>query len=245
MQTKNPCCAGIDVHKDSLKVAARVDGNQSIETFGTSSSEIFRVADWLASLGVNIVAMESTGVYWRPVWNLLEERFKLILSNAHHVKHIPGCNTDVKDCRWLAELLEYGLAPQSLVPSGPQRDLRDLTRQRTQLNGDRSRVVNRVQKVLEEANIKLASVASDVMGKSGRAILDALVEGKLTPEQMAELVHPSTKAKKPQLRQALQGRMTAHHRFMLKQLLDHQPFVIGLLRELRGTPSAGTAPKAV
>lgn len=220
MQTKNPRCAGIDVHKESLKVAVRIDGSESVETFGTSSSEIFRMADWLAGLGVSIVAMESTGVYWRPVWNLLEDRFELILSNAYHVKHIPGCKTDVRDCRWLAELLEYGLAPRSLVPARAQRELRDLTRQRTQLNGDRSRVVNRIQKVLEGANIKLASVASDIMGKSGLAILDALVEGKLTAEQMAELVHPLMNAKKPQLRQALQGRMTAHHRFMLRQLLD-------------------------
>jgi len=220
MRTKNPRCAGVDVHKDSLKVAARVDGVETVETFGTSSSEIFAMADWLAGLGVKIVAMESTGVYWKPVWNLLEDHFELILSNAQHVKHIPGCKTDVKDCRWLAELLEYGLAPRSLVPPAPQRDLRDLTRQRTQLNGDRGRVVNRIQKVLEGANIKLASVATDIMGKSGRAILDALVEGKLTAEQMAELVHPLMNAKKPQLRLALQGRVTAHHRFMLKQLLE-------------------------
>jgi transposase len=220
MQTKNPRCAGIDVHKDSLKAAARVQGNVTVETFGTTSGEIFRMADWLASLGVSVVAMESTGVYWRPVWNLLEDRFELILSNAQHVKHIPGCKTDVKDCRWLAELLEYGLAPRSLVPPAPQRDLRDLTRQRTQLNGDRGRVANRIQKVLEGANIKLASVATDILGKSGRAILDALVEGKLTAEQMAELVHPLMNAKKPKLREALQGRMTEHHRFMLKQLLD-------------------------
>jgi transposase len=220
MRTKNPRCAGVDVHKDSLKVAARVDGKELVETFGTNSGEIFAMADWLAGLGVKVVAMESTGVYWKPVWNLLEDRFELILSNAHHVKHIPGCKTDVKDCRWLAELLEYGLAPRSLVPPAPQRDLRDLTRQRTQLNGDRGRVVNRIQKVLEGANIKLASVASDVMGKSGRAILDALVEGELTAGQMAELVHPLMNAKKPQLRVALQGRVTGHHRFMLKQLLE-------------------------
>jgi transposase len=220
MQTKNPRCAGVDVHKDTLVVAIRIDGKMTVETFGTTSTEIFRLGERLASQGVTIVAMESTGVYWRPVWNLLEGQFELILSNAQHVKHIPGCKTDARDCRWLAELLEYGLAPRSLVPLQPQRDLRDLTRQRTQLNGDRSRVVNRVQKVLEGANIKLASVASDIMGKSGRAILDALVVGKLTPEQMAELVHPSMNAKKSRLREALQGRMTDHHRFMLKQLLD-------------------------
>ena len=219
MADQNSYC-GIDVHKDSLKVAIRVNGNEIVETYGTTSSEIFRLADRLESLGVKSVAMESTGVYWKPVWNLLEDRFDLILSNAQHVKHIPGCKTDVKDCRWLAQLVEKDLAPRSLVPPAAQRDLRDLTRQRTQLNGDRARVVNRVQKVLEGANIKLASVASDIMGRSGRAILDALVEGKLSPEAMAELVHPLMNAKKPQLRLALQGRMTSHHRFMLGQLLD-------------------------
>src|SRR5947209_15871203 len=224
METKNPRCAGIDVHKDSLKVAARVDGQVFVQTFGATSAEIFAMADWLDSLGVKIVAMESTGVYWKPVWNLLEDRFELILANAHHVKSIPGCKTDVKDCNWVAELLEYGLVPRSLVPPRPQRELRDLTRQRTSLNEDRARVVNRIQKTLEDANIKLASVATDIMGKSGRAILDALVEGKLSPEQMAELVHKKMEAKKPLLREALQGRVTPHHRFMLRELLgqiDH------------------------
>jgi transposase len=220
METENPRCAGIDVHKDSLKVAARVDGAVTIETFGATSAEIFRLGDWLASLGVRVVAMESTGVYWKPVWNLLEDRFKLILANAQHVKAIPGCKTDVKDCRWLAELLEYGLVPQSLVPPRPQRDLRDLTRQRTTLNEDRARVVNRLQKILEDANIKLASVATDITGKSGRAILDALVEGKLSVDQMVELVHKRMEAKKPALRKALQGGVTSHHRFMLRQALD-------------------------
>jgi transposase len=220
METKNPRCAGIDVHKDMLKVAARVDGGVVVETFGTTSAEIFRLSDWLGSQGITIAAMESTGVYWKPVWNLLEDRFKLILANARHVKAIPGCKTDVKDCRWLAELLEYGLVPPSLVPPRPQRELRDLTRQRTTLGEDRARVVNRVQKTLEGANIKLASVATDITGKSGRAILDALVDGKLSIDQMVELVHKSMEAKKPALRKALEGKVTAHHRFMLRQALD-------------------------
>src|SRR5436305_5916361 len=220
METKNPRCAGIDVHKDSLKVAARVDGQVFVQTFGATSAEIFAMADWLDSLGVKIVAMESTGVYWKPVWNLLEDRFELILANAHHVKSIPGCKTDVKDCNWVAELLEYGLVPRSLVPPRPQRELRDLTRQRTSLNEDRARVVNRVQKTLEDANIKLGSVATDSMGKSGRAILEALIEGKLTVDQMVQLVHKRMEAKKPALRAALEGRVTEHHRFMLRQALD-------------------------
>jgi transposase len=170
-------------------------------------------------MNIRIVAMESTGVYWKPVWNLLEDRFELMLVNAHHIKQVPGRKTDVKDCQWIADLLEHGLLKPSFVPARPQRELRDLTRQRTQLLGDRARVVNRIQKTLEDANIKLASVATDITGKSGRAILNALVEGKLSPEQMAELVHKKMEAKKPLLREALQGRVTAHHRFMLAQLL--------------------------
>ena len=213
-------CAGTDVHKEWVWACARVDGRELIERFGTSSRELLRLGDWLASLGVTVVAMESTGVFWKPVWNLLEGRFRLMLVNARHVKQVPGRKTDVRDCQWIAELLEHGLLKPSLVPDRPQRELRDLTRQRAQLLGDRARVVNRIHKVLEDANIKLASVATDVTGKSGRAILDAIVEGKLTPEQMAELVHKRMEAKKPALREALAGRVTPHHRFVLRQLLD-------------------------
>ena len=221
MDKVNPCCAGLDVHKDSVWACARVNGKQQfIEKFGTASRELLRLGDWLASHGVTIVAMESTGVFWKPVWNLLEDRFELMLVNARHVKQVPGRKTDVTDCAWIAQLLEHGLLKASFVPDRPQRELRDLTRQRTQLLGDRARVVNRVQKTLEDANVKLASVATDIMGKSGRAILDALVEGKLTAEQMAELVHKRMEAKKPLLREALAGRVTPHHRFMLGQLLD-------------------------
>jgi transposase len=220
MDQVNPRCAGLDVHKDSVWACARVPGQKWIEAFGTSSRELLRLGDWLQSHGVTIVAMESTGVFWKPVWNLLEGRFELMLVNAQHVKQVAGRKTDVKDCDWIAQLLEHGLLKASFVPPRPQRELRDLTRQRTQLLGDRARVVNRVQKTLEDANIKLASVASDITGKSGRAILDALVEGKLSPEQMSELVHKRMEAKKPALREALSGRVTPHHRFMLRQLLD-------------------------
>jgi transposase len=142
-----------------------------------------------------------------------------MLVNAQHIRQVPGRKTDVKDCDWIAQLLEHGLLKASFVPDRPQRELRDLTRQRAQLLRDRARVVNRVQKVLEDANIKLASVATDITGKSGRAVLDALVEGRLSPEQMAELVHKRMEAKKPLLREALAGRVTPHHRFMLGQLL--------------------------
>lgn len=219
MDKVNPRCAGLDVHKDSVWACARINGHRSIEKFGTSSRELLRLGDWLASHGVTIIAMESTGVFWRPVWNLLEDRFELMLVNAQHVRQVPGRKTDVTDCDWIAQLLEHGLLKASFVPERPQRELRDLTRQRTQLLADRARVVNRVHKTLEDANVKLASVATDITGKSGRAILDALVEGTLTPEQMAELVHKRMAGKKPLLREALAGRVTPHHRFMLGQLL--------------------------
>jgi len=228
-----PRCCGLDVHKKTVSACARVDGRETIETFGTSTRELLRLGDWLAGHGVAIVAMESTGVFWKPVWNLLEERFELMLVNAHHIKQVPGRKTDVKDCQWIAQLLEHGLLRASFVPPRPQRELRDLTRQRTQLLGDRARVVNRIHKTLEErqgfalrhANIKLASVATDVTGKSGRAIIDALSEGKLSPEQMAELVHKRMQAKKPLLREALLGRVTPHHRFMLRTLLDQADYL--------------------
>jgi transposase len=215
----NRRCAGLDVHKDSVWACVRVEGRQFIEKFGATSTELLRLGDWLSGHGATIAAMESTGVFWKPVWNLLEDRLGLMLVNAQHVKKVPGRKTDISDCAWLAQLLECGLLKPSFVPPRPQRELRDLTRQRTQLTGDRARVVNRIQKTLEDANIKLASVATDITGKSGRAILNALVEGKLTPPQMAELVHKSMEAKKPALREALIGRMTSHHRFMLAQLL--------------------------
>lgn len=220
MDKVNPRCAGLDVHKDSVWACARVDGRQEIQKFGTTSGELLRLSDWLSGQGVKAAAMESTGVYWKPVWNLLEEHFELMLVNAHHIKQVPGRKTDVCDCQWIAELLEHGLLRASFVPDRAQRDLRDLTRQRTQLLRDRARVVNRLQKELEDANIKLGSVASDITGKSGRAILDALVMGGFSPEQMAELVHARMAAKKPQLREALRGHVTDHHRFMLRMFLE-------------------------
>jgi transposase len=220
MERIYPRCAGIDVHKDSLAVCARIDGRESIESFGTTSREILRLGDRLAALGVTVVAMESTGVYWKPLWNLLEDRFALMLVNARHVKNVPGRKTDVKDSQWLAALLEHGLLRPSFVPPLPQRELRDLTRQRTQLLGDRARVVNRIQKVLETANLKIASLITDLAGASGRRVLHAIVEGKLTPPQMAELVDTRMAHKKPLLAEALVGKVSGHHRFMLRQLLE-------------------------
>jgi len=214
-------CAGLDVHKDSVWACVRADGRVVlVERFGTTTRELLRLGDRLAEHGVTAVAMESTGVYWKPVWNLLEDRVKLILVNAQHVRQVPGRKTDVKDSQWLAQLLQHGLLTASFVPERPQRELRDLTRQRAQLTGDLARVANRVQKVLEDANVKLGSVASDVLGASGRDMLRAVIGGQADPAAIAELARGRMRPKIPLLTEALAGRVNDHHRFMLKALLE-------------------------
>lgn len=225
MDTIYPHCAGLDVHKDSVWACVRhlsPDGQvrQEVRVFGTATRALLELSDWLASEGVTHVAMESTGVYWKPIWNVLEERFATMLVNARHIKNVPGRKSDCKDCQWIAQLLQYGLLKASFVPKRPQREFRDLTRQRVQLIQDKSRVANRVQKTLEDANIKLASVASDVLGASGRAMIQALIEGQMSPKQMAELARRRLREKIPQLQEALAGKLTDHHRFMLKQLMS-------------------------
>jgi transposase len=174
------------------------------------------LADWLSEQGVTHLAMESTGVYWKPIWNILEGQFEMLLVNAQHIKKVPGRKTDVKDAEWIAQLLQHGLLPRSFVPPTPQRELRELTRQRRQLIQTTASVSNRIQKVLEDANIKLASVATDVLGVSGRAMLEALVAGEQDPEVLADLAQRKLRAKLPQLRLALQGKVTDHHRFLLR-----------------------------
>ena len=171
------------------------------------------------------MAMESTGVYWKPIWNVLEGRFAVMVVNAHHIKKVPGRKTDVTDSEWIAQLLQHGLLQASFVPDRPQRELRDLTRQRAQLVGEKGRAANRVQKVLEDANIKLGSVASDALGVSGRAMIRALIEGKMTPAAMAEPARRQLREKIPELREALNGHVTEHHRFMLRQLMDHLEYL--------------------
>ena len=227
----NARCCGIDVHKDTVvarvrSTAAKGRTTNDVRTFGTTTRALPELGDWLAAAGVTAVAMESTGVYWRPVWNLLEgratadgEEIDLLLVNARHIKNVPGRKTDVKDCQWIAQLLAAGLLSPGFVPDRPQRELRDLTRQRAQLVGDKARVANRLQKVPEDANVKLASVATDVLGTSGRAMLRALVEGGQTPAQMAELARGKLRVKIPRLAEALSGHVTAHHRFMLGEFL--------------------------
>ena len=229
VETLHPHCAGLDVHKDSVAADVRHwdNGNvrQEVRTFGTTTRELLAMGDWFAAEGVTHVAMESTGVFWKPVWNLLEGRFELMLVNAKHIKHVPGRKTDVLDCQWIAQLLQHGLLRPSFVPDRPQRDLRDLTRQRAQLSGEKARAANRIQKILEDANIKLASVASDVLGVSGRQMIQALIDGQQDPNAMADFARRRMREKIPLLREALTGKVTEHHRFMLGQLLDHVEYL--------------------
>jgi transposase len=218
-------CAGIDVHKDSVVICVRHrpgDGPDAcaVRTYGTTTQALEQAAAWLKSEGVPIAAMESTGVYWQPVWNILEGQLELLLVNAHHYKQVPGHKTDVRDSRWLASLLQHGLLKGSFVPDRELRELRELTRGRATLVQDKARVVNRIQKILEGANIKLASVASDVVGVSARAMLRALIAGEQTPQEMAELAQSRMAGKKELLKEALHGHVTDHHRFLLSMLLD-------------------------
>ena len=230
-------CAGLDVHKETVvacvrRLDAKGKVQQQTRTFGTMTSQLLELADWLAEQAVTHVAMESTGVYWKPIWNLLEGQFEILLVNAQHIKQVPGRKTDVKDAEWIAQLLQHGLLRGSFVPSTPQQQLRELTRQRRQLIQARAAVANRIQKVLEDANIKLGSVASDVLGASGRDMLEAIIGGQGDAEVLAELARRRLRAKIPQLRLALAGRVTDHHRFLLRLLLDDLTQQEGLIARL-------------
>jgi transposase len=211
-------CAGLDVHKDSVVACVRVSGVEpEVRTFGTTTESLLALADWLRDRQVTHAVMESTGPYWTPVWHILnEEEIELVLANAEHVRNVPGRKTDVKDAMWLADLLAHGLVTASFVPPTEIRDLRDLTRTRRQLVRQRVQHVQRVQKTLESANIKLDSVISDIVGASGRAILDALVSGQSDPERLVLLANSRIKAAPEALKQALHGRVRDHHRNLLK-----------------------------
>jgi transposase len=247
MDALYPCCAGIDVHKKEVVVGVRCRTakgrmHKEVRRFATMTEDLLALADWLGELGVRHVAMESTGVYWKPVFNLLEGHVRIILVNAEHVKKVPGRKTDVKDCEWLAELLQHGLLRASFVPPPPIRELRDLTRQRTQLLAEKARASNRVQKVLEEANVKLASVATDVLGESGRDMLEALIRGESDPGVLAQLARKRLRSKIPALRRALHGRVTEHHRFLLRVHMDHVRQVDELVARLNARIEEMLAP---
>jgi transposase len=230
------CCAGLDVHKKTVVACVRRVGpdgqfESEVLTFGTTTAELLALNDWLTARGVTHAAMESTGIYWKPVWHILEGHFELVLVNARHIKQVPGRKTDVKDSQWIAQLLQHGLLSSSFVPPPEIRDLRDLTRQRAQLVAQRATVVNRVQKVLEDANIKLSGVATDVMGKSGRAMIAAMIAGQEDPEKLADEARGSLRGKRPELVAALRGAVTEHHRFLLGALMDQVRYLEGLLAQ--------------
>ena len=222
---------GMDVHKKLVVACVRIlnvkDGTvqSTLKRFGTMTADLVELRQWLAEQQVTHAAMESTGVYWQPVFNVLEGHMEVWVVNAQHIKKVPGRKTDMKDAEWIAQLMQCGLLKPSFVPDRQQRELRDLTRQQTKLVQQRNAVDNRIQKVLETANIKLGSVASDVMGVSGRKMMEALIAGETDVSVLAELAHKRLRAKIPQLQRALEGEITDHHRFLLRQLLDQYDFL--------------------
>ena len=223
-------CCGLDIHKRTVVACLVVPGpdgrpRKEVRTFGTMTEDLLALGDWLAAAGCTHVAMESTGVLWKPIYNLLEGAFELLLANARHIKQVPGRKTDVRDCEWLADLLRHGLLPASFVPDRPHRELRELTRYRTALIRERTAEVNRLQKTLEGANIKLAAVASDVLGVSGRQMLEALVAGTTDAVALAHLARGRLREKLPELERALAGRFGAHQRFLVAAQLAHLDFL--------------------
>ncbi len=230
MEVLHRCCCGLDVHKETvvaclLRTDADGQRGKELRTFSTMTEGLLALADWLHSAGCAQVAMESTGVYWKPVYNLLEGQCDVLVVNAAHIRAVPGRKTDIRDAEWIADLLRHGLLRASFIPDRAQRELRDLTRTRTSLIDERSAAVNRLQKVLEDANIKLAGVATDIMGVSGRAILAALLAGVTDPAVLAELAKGKLRKKQDELTRALSGRVSAHHRFLLTTHLAHIDFL--------------------
>jgi transposase len=224
MECLYPRCAGLDVHKDTVVACARTQSSSQakheVETFGTTTTELLRLSDWLAERECTHVAMEATGVYWKPVWHVLEPSFTLILGNASHIRNVPGRKTDVNDATWIADLLAHGLIRASFVPPTPVQELRALTRTRKQLVREKGQHVLRIQKTLEDANLKIGSVASDIMGLSGRLIIDALVRGVTSPEALAHLAAGRLRAPRKEIVESLRGCVTKHHRFLLKLHFD-------------------------
>ena len=240
-------CAGLDVHKESVVACVRiVEGREvkrEVRTFGTTTAELLALSAWLAEQGVTHIAMEATGVYWKPVWHILSDgEFVLVLANAAHIKNVPGRKTDVNDATWIAELLAHGLIRASFVPEQPIQELRDLMRTRKQLVREQASHTQRIQKTLEDANIKLDSAISDVLGVSGRAMVEALIAGEDDPVKLAQLAHRKIKASQEDLRAALHGRVTDHHRFFLRLHLRQVDGLQALIGEIDQEVDAHLAP---
>jgi transposase len=230
MDVVYPRCCGLDLHKRTVVACLLTPGprgkpTKEVRTFGTMTDELLALSDWLTAAGCTHVAMESTGVLWKPIFNLLEGRFELLLVNAHHVKAVPGRKTDVKDAEWLADLLRHGLLRPSFVPDRPQRELRELARYRTTLVRERSAEVNRLQKTLEGANIKLGAVASSLAGRSAREMIEGLLADSPDPAHLADLARGRLREKLPELERALTGRIGPHQRFLLAQQLAHLDYL--------------------
>jgi transposase len=247
MDTVVERCAGLDVHQASVTACVRFPkergGREQVtETFGTTTAGLITLRDWLASFGVTLVGMESTGVYWRPVFYMLEDDFECWLLNAQHLHNVPGRKTDVADAAWICQLVEHGLVRPSFVPPKPIRELRDLTRYRKALIEERTREVQRLHKVLEDAGIKLATVASEVLGVSGRLMLEALVAGSHDPEVLAELARGRLRAKIPALREALEGRFLSYHRIIVGELLAHIDYLDESIERLNAEVDQVIAP---
>ena len=223
MHVMHERCAGLDVHKDTIVACVRIaegrEVRRELQTFSTQTRGLLELLDWLDEHGCTCVGMEATGVFWRPAWQVLEGHFELILGNAAHVRNVPGRKTDLKDAEWLADLVAHGLIRPSFVPPEPVQELRDLTRTRKQLVREIAQHTNRIQKMLESANIKLTGLISDVLGQGGRAIIEALIAGEKDPKALAQLA-PRVRARPAQLEEALRGRVNEHHRFMLKLHLE-------------------------
>jgi len=236
-------CAGCDVHKKTVTVHAVVPDSSEIRTFGTTTRELLMLIEWLQTLKITHVAMESTGVYWKPLYNLLEATgMTVYVVNAAHMKAVPGRKTDVHDAEWICDLMRHGLLRASFIPPRPQRELRELIRYRITLVGERADEANRIQKVLEGGNIKLGTVVTDILGKSGRAMLGALAAGHSSPEEIAALADRHLQATREQLVDALQGRLTHHQRLMLQLQLDHVRYLDQQIAVLDTEVTACVAP---
>lgn len=231
------CCCGMDVHRSVIKANLRRTGVKGhpdldeVRKFGTMTRDLLALGDWLKEAGCTHVAMESTGVFWKPVFNVLGSDFDIILVNARHYKSVPGHKTDARDCRWIGELLQHGLLKASFIPPQPIRELRDLTRHRRRLVQEKSSVVNRIHKTLQDANVKLSSVITDIMGKSGQEMLVQLIQGEVDAAKIAECARGRMKSKKEELVFALEGKVTAHHRFMFSKHLKQIRFLEELIEE--------------
>lgn len=244
MDVIHPICCGIDVHKKAIVACLNSNGQRTVRTFGTMTEDLLALVDWLLASGCHHVAMESTGSYWKPIFNILESAGfdEVLVVNARDIKAVPGRKTDVTDSEWIADLYRHGLLRGSYIPDRPQRELRELVRYRRSLIEEQSREVNRMQKILEGANIKLASVASDINGKSGRAIIEALIAGEKSIDEMADLSKGRLRDKKEQLKKALNGLVGPHQQMMLKTQLEHIDFLDEQIARLNGEIEARMRP---